>query len=93
MMNISTKKFIWDKATKIFVAEMSDLGKDFEFEQIYPNDATNVGLVLVSARTQKPMLMLLVDTLKDADDDIVCWKLEPANTENNGLCKMIIYND
>jgi hypothetical protein len=73
-------KFHYSKRAKEFVADISDLGKA-PFGQIY-TDACDSGFIIVSDRTSHTALWYLAEgeTKRDADGDIVWWKLFPTDT-------------
>lgn len=97
-MLLSTAQFDYDPKERLLVAEISDLGKDFRFEQIYP-DSCDPGFTMVSAKTGD-----LVDFVEvgqdrsDSGEDIAGWRFEPKpehvrrNPKVKGL-RVLIIND
>jgi hypothetical protein len=71
----STKLFIYDKKTKTFITEVSDLPcKGKPFYQIF-NDACDYGFWMESERTGDLMLFLYEGADKSSDE-IVGWRLK-----------------
>lgn len=103
MQKVSTDKFTWHGDLKEFVAEVSDFGKEFEFEQVVA-DARHVpalkqrGLTLVSHKSKREADFLIEQVNRDADNDVTDWVLVPtlsaqrANPMLSGV-KMVIFND
>lgn len=88
---VSTRDFSWNKFTKTFSTEISDLGPDFNFGKIY-DDACDQGLTLVSHVTNKE-IVFGISEIKDKEGDILCWNLIPAEKKYRNLYKMTIFND
>jgi len=66
MMRVSSARFTWGKSNRSFLTELSDLGKDFQFERVYP-DACDVGFAMVSAVTGREATF--VETGRDMNGD------------------------
>ena len=95
MQKVTTKQFTWEAATKSFLAEISDFGKEFRFLN---NGDADRGLVLVSEKSKREAVFVLHDVLRDNDNDIIQWVLFPtaaakqANPMLEGV-RMVIFND
>lgn len=96
----NTKIFTYDVSKKCFVAEMSDLGRDYPFVQIY-NDACDEGLELVSEITGNVSKWFVNSheyTGIDDDRELVATVLKPTPESVRKYsalkeCTMIIFND
>ena len=60
-----------------FVAEVSDLGPNFNLERVY-DDAMDLGFVLESAKTGAEVTMVLTEECHDNDGDLTHLKFEPT---------------
>lgn len=77
MKLLSTNRFTYDKYTKEFVAEISELGGDV-FGRVYP-DACDLGFTLVSHVTGKETDWVVQELTRDPDGDILFWSLLPTS--------------
>jgi hypothetical protein len=78
-----TKAFTYDKATRCFVGEISELtagGRLPLLGQIYP-DACDAGMILISCDTGKEVRFYLIEEKRDADGDLVVMILKPLPEE------------
>lgn len=90
---VSTDSLMYIVADKLFVSEISNFGKGFNFERVY-DDACDVGMTLVSARTGDAVVFAVTGEQRDADGDLMYWTLEPAPYQRNRpTCTVHIYND
>jgi len=95
----STDQFIWNKDTRTFSAEASDLhwpvGSLSGLGRVY-DDACDVGFTLVSHKTGREIVMVHNDT--DSDPDYSGgWRVVefiPANlSERKLFAKVVVFND
>lgn len=87
---VSTNRFTYISADRMFVAEASDLP---EFGRVY-DDACDVGLTLISARTGKEMVVTVNHTERDqADGEFLYWDLVPADLRMPPAFTVRVYND
>lgn len=96
IIEVNSKSFTHDITNKTLTAEHSGLGNP-EFWQMY-DDACDEGLAMRSNTTGNVTRWFLAETVRDADNDIVCWILHPAPESmrhNVGIrgYVMRIYND
>ena len=77
MKLLSTNRFTYDKSTKEFVAEISELGSNV-FNRVYP-DSCDVGFALVSHVTGKETDWVVQTEQRDPDGDILFWSLLPTS--------------
>ena len=89
---VSSDLFRYQGRERQFVTQISDLGPNFTFGRVY-DDAMDVGLTLISARTGDELVFAMVEEQKDAEGDLVAWRLVPADRKKRKLCDMIIFND
>jgi hypothetical protein len=96
MVLVSTDKFHYHPEDRLFTQEISSLGKDFRFGQVY-DDACDEGFVLISKKTEKEII-LYVDRHDMNDDEIVGWWLKPTSEsikkvpEAQGI-RVLVIND
>lgn len=83
MVVLSTKDFDWDKESKTFVSEISDL----------PVIPVRQSIALKSHRTGKIRDFHYVFTDRDRENDIVSWRYRSNGAGVNDTFDMIIYND
>lgn len=74
---VSSRRFYWDASTLTFVADLSDLGKDFQFGRVY-DDACDIGLTLVSQRTGTEVVFAIEDEKRDSEGELQYIELIPA---------------
>lgn len=86
---VPSSKFTWDSKSKTYVAEMSDLGKGFQFDRVF-DDAVDVGLTLMG---EKMDVVFTVDAVEVKDGDILFWTLVPASLSLRPVASMTIFND
>jgi len=72
---ISTKQLTWNKESKTFSAFISDFGKNFQFERIYP-DACDEGITVLSDKTGKTAVFYVKGIQRNYEDGIQYWILE-----------------
>lgn len=93
---LHTNQFSYQPHTRTFISDVSDLGPQV-FERIY-DDACDVGVQLVSAKTGKVIPFLMNDEVRDFDNDILRWNfvVEPTYARRNPSIadlKVVIFND
>ena len=71
-----SRMFDFDKRTKTFSAETSDLGNR-HLQMLY-DDAADVGFGMTSTRTGNQITFGLLDVKKDAEGDITSWTYAPT---------------
>lgn len=86
---VSTDRFTWLPGERLFVAEASDLP---EMSRVF-DDACDVGYCLVSAKTQKCMVVAVDDEIRDSENELVCWVLRPVARAKRNLFAVRVYND
>jgi len=94
-MHVRTEQFQWQPERKSFVAEASDFGKCFGFSQVSGNE---IGIFLISARTQKTAGFKLVEKKYDVEGDLKFWRFLPISEDIARHPKLkdvsvIIFND
>lgn len=72
---VSTERFTYDPASRIFVAEASDLPR---LSPVY-DDACDFGLTLVSAKTGKEVVFQEERNVYDGEGELVATVLGPVN--------------
>ena len=87
---VSSKSFTFNKATKTFTTEISDLGKEFDLVQIYP-DACDEGFVMVSHVTGNLEKFAMSKTITNSEGETMGWEFVGLSRKL-GL-KATIYND
>lgn len=87
---VSTNRFTYHSGTATFVAEASDLGRD-PFGRVW-DDACDIGLTLVSARTGAQVVFAVAGEARDGEGDLLYWDLLPAD-RNAPALKVRVYND
>lgn len=91
-----SSKFEYDKATRTFLVDISDLGPN-PWCRPY-SDAIDLGIDIVSAKTGKVATFVVDGEVRGPDDDIIYWVLKPTGTSKaqyllpNEL-SMHVYND
>ena len=93
---VDTKLFTHNKESKKFIAEMSDLG-NIKFLPLY-DDACDIGLAMLNTKTRNRTRWHVAQTLRDNDNDVTEWVLEPILETVRFFPKlagyqMIIFND
>lgn len=94
---LSSKQFSYNRDGKALIAEISDFGPDFRFEQIY-NDSCDEGLQMVSEKSGRVAKFAVNGVDKDHEGDLTAWNLIPtretlrAIPELRGV-SMKIFND
>jgi hypothetical protein len=68
---VSTRQFDYDHLKHEFSGDMSST---HGFGRVY-DDATDEGLTLVSARTGARVAFVVTAEERDAEGDVLCWKL------------------
>lgn len=96
-MKLSSNQFTLDRNTRTYSAEISNFGKGFRFEQLYP-DSCDLGFVLVSPTTGHEATYYVSRTEKDVDGDVTYWLLIPTPVTLRkypilGDTRILIYND
>lgn len=87
---VSSTQFTWLSDRRMYVAEISDLGKGFSFGQVY-DDACDIGFTLVS-KTGDREIVFAVEVEATEDNEIKWWDFEPANRLHCGF-NVRIFND
>jgi hypothetical protein len=86
---VSTSTFHWDADRRMFSAEISDLGREFNFEQVY-DDACDEGMTLISHRTGQAVTCAVTHVERDREGDLLYWDLLPLG---NKCFRVRIFND
>lgn len=91
-----SSKFEYDKATRTFLADISDLGPN-PWCRPY-SDAIDLGIDICSARTGKIATFVVDGEVRDPDGDIIYWVLKPTGQSSAqhllpAEMSMRIYND
>jgi hypothetical protein len=71
---LSTRDFNWQKETRCFVTEASDLGIRTPHDGRVYDDACDVGFILVSHKTGEAVLFVQDGVDHDGDDGIAGWR-------------------
>jgi hypothetical protein len=88
---VESNRFLWDKDSKMFLAEASDLGRQ-PFGRVY-DDACDEGLTLVSSRFPGREVVFVVNHVeRDRERELLWWDLVPADFKNVGFT-VRVYND
>jgi hypothetical protein len=75
---VSTRQFTRDPSDRLkFIAEISDLGKSFQFGRVY-DDACDIGLTLISEWTGVETVFAIHEEIKDGEGDVTGWELRPV---------------
>lgn len=92
-MHVSTARFHYDKLDQMFSADISDLGKGFDFDRIYP-DACDAGLILVSHKTGKAIPFYVSETRYNDEGEVMFWRLQ-ADSRDPRIrnITMVLFND
>lgn len=92
-MIVSSKSFDYNVAKNTFIAEISDLGKNFRFERVY-QDSIDLGLTMLSQKTNTKMDFYISDEVRDESGDIQYWMLKPVSKKmEHQDMKIVIFND
>jgi len=86
----SSVHFRYDKATRTFTTEASNLGPGTLFDRVW-RDAADMGLTIISERTGNEMVFVIDRTVVDREGDTLQWVLRPAAADE--LLTLIIFND
>lgn len=86
---VSTDRFVYDPERRVFSAFASDLPA---FARVF-DDACDVGLSLVSARTGRAVPVTVDGTERDAEGDLLSWTLRPVAAADRGLFAVVVFND
>ncbi len=94
---INSKRFTYVPETKALVAEESDLRGCSVWAKLY-SDAADLGLAVVSDKTQATVVYVFALTEKDGEGEMVSWTFLPhtESIKNNPKCagtKVVIFND
>lgn len=89
-MLISTKNICFNHARNAFMAEISELGKEFRFEHIA--GSSKRGLTLVSHKTNNKIDFYISEEARDDEGDILYWMLKPTDGKHRDLT-FVIFND
>lgn len=89
--------FNYTPETKTLCAEISDLGKSFNFSQVF-DDACDIGLAMATKDNNGLVHFAVTAEERDAEGDIQMWKLEPIfqSVLKHPSCKgitMVLFND
>jgi hypothetical protein len=74
---LSTRNFTYYSPDRLFVAEASDLGRDFRRGRVY-DDACDVGFTLVSHATGAEIVFASNGETRDADGDVLYEEFVPV---------------
>lgn len=92
-MLVSTNNVSFSKARNTFMAEISELGPEFRFEQVFP-DSCDLGVSLLSHKTNNVITFYIDQEVKDEEGDIMYWMLKPTNRGSQySDMKFVIFND
>lgn len=80
-VRLSTKYLHYQKIGRSFFAEISEL----------PNFRIDHRFALVSHLTGNEIELELINTPRDADNDIIAWEYSPVNDDR--ITKVVILND
>jgi hypothetical protein len=94
-MMLSSRQFTFNSGNGS--AFISDFGKNFRFEQIYP-DACDQGVLVVSEKTGKVAKYAVERELIDGEGELQGWQLAPTRETVRQLPSLagkslMIYND
>ncbi len=90
---ISSKPFtISPRDPNHWVAEISDLGPNFQFERVY-DDACDVGFTLISSKTGKGVVFALEAEERNRDGDILMWHFVSVTPGHKNKYKITLFND
>lgn len=89
---VSTDRLHYTPARNEFTAEISDLGRGFNFGRVY-DDACDVGVTVVSARTGREIVFAVEHEDRDREGELLSWTLRPANRNEWGAGSLVIFND
>lgn len=88
---VSTKRFTWCAAARVLVADASDL-LDRPYGRVY-DDACDVGLTIVSHRTGREIVCVLIDRVKNTEGEVLVEILRPVRPQDHGLFEVHVLND
>ena len=90
----STRMFSYDKETRTFVAEASTIQRGNKIMGPLYDDACDEGFTLVSHKTGAEVMYYYVDTVRDAEGEIIKWTFrEVASRDTNYYTRVIVFND
>ncbi len=97
LRQFSVDKFLWNAESRMFSAELSDLGRDTPFHLIY-HDACDVGFVVRNDKTGQHVVFCVERQERDSDGDLVAYHLCPSPESIRKYpklqnVKMILFND
>lgn len=94
---LSTNQLIWEKASRTFVAEISEVQN--HFRRLYP-DSADIGLEIQSERTRRIAKFVRVEVHCDPNDpgEILWYLYKPDQRSINAIpelkdIKLILFND
>ena len=92
-MLVSTENISYNKARDTFMAEISELGKNFHFERVFP-DSCDLGLTLLSHKTNSTIDFYIDEEAKNEEGDTLYWMLRPTKHGSRySDMKFVIFND
>lgn len=90
----STKQFSYNKETRTFVTEGSTIQHGNRFMGQLYDDACDEGFTLVSHKTGAEVMYYYVDTVRDAEGEIIKWTFNEAVVRGlNYYTRVDVYND
>ena len=89
-MLLSTKNISFNHARNTFMAEISELGKEFRFENLA--GSTKRGLTLDSHKTNNKIDFYITEEARDDEGDILYWRLVPTDGKHHDLA-FVLFND
>jgi hypothetical protein len=89
---VNTKRLFYDKKTKTFLADASDL-QGVQLKPVY-SDAADVGFTLVSQRTRAQVPVVWNGDMRDTDGELIYSDFIPAAPKHRKLFAGVrVYND
>jgi len=91
----STHMFSYDKETRTFVTEASTIQRGNKFMGQLYDDSCDEGFTLLSHKTGAEVMYYYVDTVRDAEGEIIKWTFNEAITQNgkNYRTRVSVFND
>ncbi len=90
--SISMERLHFVKDENMLVAEISDFGKNWNFERVW-DDACDEGMTIVSHHTGKKVVYAVDHIERDRENDLLYWDLKPADRVDSHLPTVRIFND
>ena len=87
---VNVTMFTWVPESRMYVAEISDFGKSFDFDRVY-DDACDAGLTLVDRYGLKEIVFCIED-MAVREGDILYWDLKAVKPSKVNFT-LRIFND